>query len=216
MDNRSRYQNRIRCIAIGKDLCDGPRALFPPKAVDDYGWLEQDVRITLSSATRVRSIIVFSDDSMNRDDGFLPPMLRYCEWDRSADQPGLKDWPTVSIRLGRVRESPAVDKVIREVQASVRTLEFVPTGLCLNRDGTNPDWDTEHPDYSIFLRNDRQYVECFSLSVKNDLLKLRMNDFFESLLAELVDIDRSGWRERYKQNIKENYPLKSWDWDYEA
>ncbi|MES2934034.1 MAG: hypothetical protein V4805_11175 [Pseudomonadota bacterium] len=94
--------NTRRCLLIGQELISGPTALYPPQTLDDSGWLEPDLRITLfwPGWRKIESIIVYADDTMNRENDFLDPMIRHCVWDRKNDWSGKNAWPSVEISIG--------------------------------------------------------------------------------------------------------------------
>lgn len=76
----------------------------PPKEVDDHGWFEQSLRIALQSNPfgKVESIIVYSDDTINKEKNFFAPVLRHCVWDQT-DHSSKTGWPNVEIKLGSIK-----------------------------------------------------------------------------------------------------------------
>lgn len=210
--------NRRRCLQVGRELIEGPRALFPPEVVDDFGWLEAELRISLwwPSCERIESVAVYSDDTMNRDSGFLPPMLRHSVWHRANDLKGANAWPSVEVKLGVLRSQQAVDNCLRSIQHGVQRLSFPPIGLSVARDVADVTAAPGLPDYAVWVRNGLQSVEYHSCPVANDPFTTQVIDAFSELAAELQDIEKQGWRERYDRNLRSEYPASAWEWAYEA
>ena len=104
---------RRRCLRIGRALLEGPSAIFPPKELDEYGWLEAEFRLTIKWPRQgiYESVSVFSGGSMNRDENFLVPMIRRCRWNRSADMAHTNPWPSAAVELGHIRDHSRVDAV---------------------------------------------------------------------------------------------------------
>jgi len=96
------HQRIRRVLHVGRALVEGPRALFPPAALDDFGWLEPYLRIELSSSGLEvsRSIAIYTDSTMNRDDNFSLPS--------SGMQSGSKDKTGTMHRYGPASTSRSV------------------------------------------------------------------------------------------------------------
>jgi hypothetical protein len=216
MNDLTKKERRIyRCIRIGNQFIEGPRALFPPKRIDDYGWLEPQLRITLYHGfKRLESIAVYVDNSMNRDKGFLPPMLRYCSWNRREDQKAANTWPSLELRLGRVRSRKAVSALITAIQHQAQTLRFEAAGLQATRNEVKVVDENNFPGYSLFLANWCQQLDYTSRSIAGDKLKPHVFQTFGALASALVEIDKTGWRERFDRNLKPESARKDWEWVY--
>jgi len=204
--------NRRRCLRIGRALLEGPTAIFPPSSVDDYGWLEADFSLTVKWPGNdiQESLHVFSDDSMNRDDNFLAPMIRRCLWKRSVDIAGTNEWPTVAIELGFVQDCSRVDALLRNVHRMLSGLPFAELGLSTRRDVADIELDSDEPEFRIWARNGVQSIEYWSLPVSPAQLGLSLCEVHSELLAELVPIVQSGWRERYDHDLREE-PKATWE-----
>lgn len=204
--------NRRRCLRVGRALLEGPTAIFPPGSVDDFGWLEADFSLTIKwpGNNIHESLHVFSDDSMNRDDHFLAPMIRRCLWKRSADMAGTNEWPTATIELGFVRDCSRVDALLRTVHRSLSRLPFAELGLSKQRDVADVELDFDEPGFRIWARNGVQSIEYWSLPVSPAQLGLSLREVHSELLAELAPVSQSGWRERYDHDLQ-NEPQTSWE-----
>jgi len=204
--------NRRRCLRVGRALLEGPTAIFPPSSVDAYGWLEADFSLTVKwpGNSIHESLHVFSDDSMNRDDNFLAPMIRRCLWKRSLDMTGTNEWPTATIELGFVRDCSRVDVLLRNVHRKLSGLPFAELGLSTQRDVADVELDFDEPEFRIWARNGVQSIEYWSLPVSPAQLGLSLREVHSELLAELAPISQSGWRERYNHDLREE-PQASWE-----
>ena len=217
MDDATRL-NRNRCLQIGRELIQGPRALFPPKEADESDWLEAQLHITLRwpSYERIESVIVYVDSTMNKEDGFLPPMLRHAVWRRPDDLSGAHAWPSIVVRLGSIKNQQAVDACLMSLQDNVRQISFLPIGLSLKRDVANVISAPSLPEYTVSLRNGVQGFEYSSCSIENDFFSIQINESFNALTAELHDINPQGWQERYDRNLKTEFPATCWEWNYDV
>lgn len=193
-------------------LLDGPSAIFPPREMDEYGWLEADFRLTIKwpKQGKHESLSVFSDDSMNREENFLAPLIRRCVWNRSADLADTNAWPSVSVELGHVRDHSRVDAVLREVHRKLAGLPFAELGLSTRRDVADIEIDPSEPEFRVWARNGAQSIEYWSLPVSPAKLGLSFGQVHEDLLAELVPLLQEGWRERYDYDLREE-PRAPWE-----
>ncbi|KQZ40062.1 hypothetical protein ASD58_06710 [Duganella sp. Root1480D1] len=184
-------------------MLDGPLAIFPPESIDSYGWLEADFQLTITwpGAAQFESIHVFSDDSMNREQDFLPPMIRRCHWNRKADMAGENLWPTATVELGFIRDHERLDSMLREVQRKVGGLPFAEIGLSTLRGVADVELDFPEPEFRIWMRNGGRSLEYWSLPVGPKQLGISFIQVHADLLAEFVPMSRSGWRERYENDL---------------
>lgn len=110
--DKEKTKNLRRCFAIGYELINGPEAIFPPYRKDEFGWLEADLRIILTQHDhkKIESISIFVDDTMNREDDFLSPIIRHCTWLRDKDHSGNNGWPTIEMLYSGIKHNEMVDK----------------------------------------------------------------------------------------------------------
>ena len=204
--------NRRRCLRIGRALLEGPSAIFPPKELDEYGWLEADFRLTIkwSGQDIHESVSVFSDDSMNREENFLAPMIRRCCWNRSADMANTNSWPSAAVELGHIRDHSRVDALLRGVHRRLTGLPFCELGLSTQRDVADLEIDSSEPEFRVWARNGVQSIEYWSLPVAAAKLGLSFRGVYEDLLAELVPGSPLGWRERYDYDLRDE-PRDFWE-----
>jgi len=71
--------DHARRFEVGNQILEGPRSIFPPREIADYGWLEPSLLIILRKIDLIifESIALFCDDSVNRESDFLSPMVRH-------------------------------------------------------------------------------------------------------------------------------------------
>lgn len=208
----SKHLSQRRCLRVGRALLEGPSAIFPPSEIDNYGWLEADFRLMIKwpGQHRHESVSVFSDDSMNRDENFLPPMIRRCLWNRSADLASTSAWPSTLIELGHIRDHSRIDALLRGVHRKLTGLPFSELGLSTQRDVANLELDPSEPEFRVWTRNGAQSIEYWSLPVAAANFGLSFRQVYEALLAELVPVSPQGWRERYDHDLREE-PRASWE-----
>lgn len=205
--------NRRRCLRIGRALLDGPSAIFPPASLDDYGWLEAEFRLTVKwpGNHMHESLQVFCDDSMNRDENFLAPMIRRCVWNRSADMANTNPWPSATVEIGSIRNNSRVDTILRDVQRTLSILPFAEHGLSLRRDVADIEIDSTEPEFRVWARNGVQSIEYWSVPVAAASLGLSFSQIHAELLSEMAAISpTTGWRERYDCDLREE-PRASWE-----
>lgn len=199
-------------MRVGWALLEGPTGVFPPETLDDYGWLETDFRLIIQWPRQAghESISILSDDTVNRDSDFLPPMIRHCQWNRSADLTGANAWPTTSITLAYIRDRAKIDALLREVHGKLPALPFEVLGLSTQRDMPELECDDSEPTYWVWVRNGVQYLEYHSAPVVADKLVIPFREIYTSLLAEMIPITIQGWRERYDYDLRDE-PLQPWE-----
>jgi hypothetical protein len=211
-------KTRHRVVRVGNLLVEGPFSIRPPQEVDEYGWLECDLRLTQSVAGVVTSVAVYVDDSMNREEDFLPPVLRHTTWERAEDirraLAGEISWPTATVRLSHVGNAQAeVDRVMRDVQARLGSAPFVVTGLVTNRAVPNAEPDPRG-EIQVFARNGIQRVEVATRAAEDGGLHSAAVDAIASLTKLIEPISLEGWRETYSQDLRSEALSGLHYWDY--
>ncbi len=201
---------------IGWKLIAGPRVLVPRKEVTDYGWFEQDLRITLQSSPfgKTESIIVYSDSTMNKEEDFFAPVLRHCVWDQT-DHSSKNSWPNVQIRLGSIQDQSVVHDCLTRIQASVGQMPFPTIGLSSDRDVPDVEHAANSRAYELYVRNGIQAIEYNSTQLENDPFATLIFEAHDLLVSQLELMDKTGWTERYEQDFKSDaFPHPGWYWDY--
>jgi hypothetical protein len=208
--------------STGDAMIEGPHAIHPPEAIDDRGWLECDLRLSIgsSSSKPPESIAVYTDDTMNREEGFLPPMIRHAIWptksaDLKAGSHGELLWPGVIISLGMLGANASrVDTIIRTLHDCIPRLPFVPTGLSARRDTPDIDANWELGTLSLYTRNGTQAVEFHTEVLRSDNgFGRTFLDSFDELRKLVEPIPLDGWREYYWNELMSS-AQKGWYWDY--
>lgn len=192
-------------------LVDGPFSIKPPTELDDYGWLECQMRLTHWAGGVVESAAVYVDDSMNREEGFLTPLLRHVRWEQANDLrraiAGELEWPTAVISLTPIHEHrAAADALVREIFRHAASLPLVPFGLSVDRAVPEIDID-DRGRLLLFVSNGVQNVE---FSAPTSGADAGLSDVCLHGIATLREMVRPmaldvGWRESYP------YPLSATD-----
>ena len=213
MDKEKR-KNLRKCYAIGYEFTNGPEAIFPPPKEDDFGWLEADLRIILipHDQKKIESISIFVDDTMNREDNFLSPIIRHCTWLKNKDYSENNNWPTIEILYSRIGNYEIVDKKIKQMQKTISKFDFKELGLSLKRDVAKIKIDYNKPRFELFSRNGIQAITINSWAIEgsNHLPDL-VFDLFSYLKKIINPFNQNGWNERYNQDLNKVFPLKCWD-----
>ena len=84
--------NQRRILRIGNKLIEGPSAIF---RISEGDWLEKDLHIYFfdPKSGNIESYSIWSDDSMNKTENFLFPMIRVLKWNRRVDLSNLRQNP---------------------------------------------------------------------------------------------------------------------------
>lgn len=203
--------NRRKCLRVGQAMIDGPSALFQPPSIDDYGWLEAEFYLSIKwpGSHQYESLQVFCDDSMNRDENFLPPMMRRCVWHRQADLSKPGPWPTATVEIGYIRDHARMDALLRQIQGKLACLPFASLGLSLQRDSAKVEEDYSEPACRIRARNGVQSIDYWSVQVPAATLGFSYRQLHAELLAEFDPISPEGWREHYDHDLRTE-PQSGW------
>jgi hypothetical protein len=201
---------------IGWTLIAGPRALVPPKAMTDHGWFEQDLRITLQSnpSGKIESIVVYTDDTMNKEEDFFAPVLRHCVWDQT-DNSSENGWPNTEIKLGSIKDQSLIHDCLTHIQASVGQMPFPTIGLSVTRDVPDVKHAVNSRAYSLYLRNGIQAIEYNSWQLEDDPFASLIFESYDLLVSQREPMHKTGWTERYDHDFKsDDFPHPGWYWDY--
>ena len=207
--------NRYRRLhRLADALLEGPAFIRPPVSRDRDGYLARDFGIRLHLATPIpgkrmaiyrqphQSIAVYTDATMNRARGFLPPIIRYATWDRLKDLPQLNDtdrpWPHVEVTLGAMANRRAVSALILKLQQRLRRVPFVPyfsarRGVAKTVGGGLPGV------MRFFARNGIQLIEygAFTDGPDRGLARLAIAGM-QLLREQLNPFSLRGWKEFYE------------------
>lgn len=86
-----------------------------------------------------RSWHIFCDACGHDESGYLTPMVRFAEWQKSP-APSLQEWPPVRVQLAQFPPDAAdLHAVIRELQAELARLPFPLRNLPVRRDFGDDD-----------------------------------------------------------------------------
>lgn len=200
---------------IGETIVEGPRSLLPPNNNDD--WLEKDVSIYTNDIPelRIQGISLWTDSTMNKESGFLKPIIRFTHWERQNDLQNRKSssFPDVRVFLGHIDEAffDSLNKAIIEIQEMLPSLVFKPTGISLARDIPDADNFDYRSSYSIYVRNGIQSLTHYSPVLIDDAFTRKVLELKTLMLKSISEISKEGWRERYSAS----FDSKSFDWSYD-
>jgi hypothetical protein len=164
-------------------------------------------------AESVRSISIFADHTMNRDEDLLQPVIRRAEWNRALDKKNRPNWPMVDISLGYCEDALAqVEEVVLGLQDSAQRLPFVAIGLSTHRSRPEPpgDW---LGFLELHLVNGAQSLTFLAQWRTDNDLAARLCLAFAQLEAAMQPIRRTGWLERYRADLSSERVGILWDWD---
>jgi hypothetical protein len=166
----ARDKKRWACARIARALLEGPEWLDPPKRVDDFGWLNPVLIISvvpLGVDKPCYSYSVFVDDTTNRDDNFLKPVVRKAYWHRPGEYLSRRpmNWPMVDVHhhVMNSSEQRQMHRLLRCMDISFRKIDFLTGGLITDRTAPSdsfPKGELPSPR-SLFVkrRNGCQYIE---------------------------------------------------------
>jgi hypothetical protein len=203
-------------LNIGHALIDGPRALFPPDSIDEFGWMEPAIKLGHWETPRLvwTSLAIYFDDTMNREDNFLHPVIRYAHWNQNQDTftKPRPNWPTVDIQLSYVDEHlEQVNQKVYELHSALTQPPFIPFRVATRNDAPNIETDNSRGILWVEVTNNLQQIKFYTPDLlSGDVLTDRFFILFNFLREIMRPIDRTGWRERYDHDLN---IMKHWDWN---
>ena len=167
---RAWYRNRTMTKNIALKLLDGPEWMEPLKKRVSFEELVPVFKVVvcpLDYRKPAYSYSVFVDDTTNRDEDFLTPVVRKVEWHRPREHQSriLRKWPIITVLHHTMTpsEQQVIHKMLLRLDLSLRTLDFFSAGLITDRTtprGSYPkkDWP-EQRAMVVTRRNFCQYVK---------------------------------------------------------
>jgi len=206
-------------LAIGNQLLQGPRTIIT--AHDAHGWLEKDIAVYLHyfGHNRLHHISLWSDDTINREKNFLPPVIRLAQWERQQDVERFQageavQWPSVTVSLGYIK-APFIHQLhiaLLDIQQQVNSLQFAPMGLRRKRDVPCIPVSEQYIDFEIWMRNGAQSICYASPLLQADAFCKKVFELKQLLLSSMQPFDYTGWKEKYTTSF-----AKEWHyWNYET
>jgi len=218
--NRNTHHKRV--IKIGNKLVEGPSAIF---RLSDGDWLEKDLHITIWNGGSRSTYSLWTDDSMNKEEGFLPPMIRILNWNRKQDLAELREdenrkFPTIELELGTIKTSKfdQLENAFISIQKAVKeSNDYVPYKISRKRDYAELeiDYDKEYLDFSIYVRNGSQALEFSSSGNYSNPLVQQILALIRLLTESIEPVDKSAWKERYYELTEEYLEGEIPEWYYE-
>jgi hypothetical protein len=221
-DNKYR-QSKVRCTKIALALLEGPYLIMPPVRIDKFGWLEPTLKIverTFGIDSTGISCSVFVDNTINREDGFLEPLVRYVKWDRAYENKvkRIRVWPQAVIKhhVLQKKEQRELHNLLLAIDKSLSNIEFLTAGLITDR--SDPQGCVENENLKSLPRmlkierwNFCQRIN-FSLGEYNELNK-KVENAARSILSYIKQVCKQdsemNYRELYENDLK-NSKQDSW------
>ena len=213
-----KIKNRMRRIRteIARELIDGPRSIFPWRRIDDFGWLEPVMQITIGGLEIDKicsSFSIYVDNTINRDENFLTPIVRFAIWDRPKEYRAkrFKKWPEVKIfQHGLTKEEQEnIDYLLKLLDTKISNIQFAVGGLITDR--SNPPLPDESfagfRQLSFKRWNSCQTIEFFFGEDNN--LNNELEEIVRKISCYIRELCKSpmkkSYRERYNLNLKNLY-----------
>jgi hypothetical protein len=204
---------------VGRALIEGPEQLYPPSRIDNFGYLEPVLKIydfPMAVTKHAYSWLIYTDDTINRHENFLVPVVRFADWNRPYEQAvrRVRKWPVVNISQHILSENEQikVDKLLRELDRSLSKIDFVEAGLITNRETPPecyPNKDKSSCNWvrhlSVVRSNACQSIELglglFGSDNKHIETAVRaIAEYIEELC--LLSPAKLPYRESYEENLK--------------
>jgi len=217
-------ENQRRVLTIGNKLVAGPNAIF---RISDGSWLEKDLHFSIyeEGLKKIETYSLWTDDSMNKEENFLSPMIRILTWERRRDLNDLNDnktrkFPMIDVKLGIIHDDKLEEvnqKFISFQKIVTENNNYIPFKLSTKRDSADIkiNYDQEYIDYSIYMRNGAQSFEFCSTGNNSDNLVKGINDFKKLLQESIQVINKSEWKERYYELTEDYIEGEFLEWYYE-
>ena len=211
---------------LGYTIIDGPISIYQPG--NDLEWYEQDIFIKIN-ITGVRSninhilghesISIWADNTMNKEKNFFQPIIRHAKWMKTDDLDKMRgkekfSFPAVKILLGHIKENKELEKELLKFQEQIKYLPYVPSGLSLNRDIPELEYDHKFAAFSIFFRNGVQSIEFNSEPILEDIFTQNVFDLFNTIKKHMEVFDHKGWIEKYNIDFNTLVNTGYYKWDY--
>lgn len=219
-----RKTNHRRVMKIGNKLVEGPSAIF---RLSEGDWLEKDLHITIRDGEyrNISTYSLWTDDSMNKEEDFLPPMIRILNWKRRQDLEELREdenrnFPKIALELGTIKNSKfeQLENSFISIQKAVKeSNDYVPYKISRKRDYAELeiDFEKEYLDFSIYVRNGSQSMELNSCGNFSNPLVDQIRRIIELLKESIEPVEKSEWKERYYELTEEYLEGGIPEWYYE-
>lgn len=209
---------------IAYELLDGQRAIFPSKR--KYEWLESVLTIKQYPLGIDKNSVTYSiyvDNTINKEDNFLLPIVRIAKWDRlkELNAKRFKRWPEIQIIQHELTklEQKKIDEFLKKLDSKISTLQFAVGGLITDRSDPTPiDINTGFRDLIIKRWNGCQTIDFYFGDSNN--LNFELEETVRDLMNYIAEVCKTPikkpYTERYNQNLKELYKPHDWVslWDY--
>ena len=209
-------QSQVRCAQIAFALLEGPYLIKPPVRIDNFGWLEPTLKIvkrTFGVDSVGVSCSVFVDNTINRENGFLEPLVRYVEWDRAYENKfkRIRTWPQAVIRhhILRKKEQKELHSLLLAIDKSLSNIEFLTAGLITDRSGPQGCYKNENFETLPRLLRIERWNFCQNIDLQlgeYDGLNKKTENAAQSIMLYIKQVceqDKEvNYRELYKQNLK--------------
>ncbi|NOS93249.1 MAG: hypothetical protein HOP30_15120 [Cyclobacteriaceae bacterium] len=181
--------------------------------------MEKDISIYARylGDNRIHHISLWSDSTMNKENDFLKPIIRFAHWERQNDLDKSRDkieitWPDIRIFLGYIKPEKfeELNSELIKLQQLIPKIHFASLGISLKRDVAELQRSDVSVEYEIWIRNGTQSLRYYSPLIENNVFLEKAIELKQLLLASMDEIDLTGWKERYDSPLD----TSSFDWDY--
>ena len=163
----------------------------------------------------MQQISLWSDSTVNKENNFLKPIIRFAHWERQNDLVKDKEinWPDVRVFLGYIKEDhfDQLNNAMIDIQKSIPALVFKPLGISLARDVVDVEICEPNVEYAIYIRNGVQSITYYSPLLANDRFSNKVVELKNLMLRSVEQFDSTGWKERYESPLDAD----TFDWDYQ-
>ena len=167
---------------------------------------------------------IWTDCSMNKEEDFLPPMIRILNWKRKQDLDDLKQeesrkFPKIELEFGTIKNSKfdQLENAFIAIQKAVKEdNDYVPYKISRQRDQADiqVDYDKEYLNFSIYVRNGSQCLEFSSSGNYSNPMIQQIQNLIHLFNESIEPVDKSEWKERYYELTEEYLEGEIPEWYY--
>jgi hypothetical protein len=171
--------------------------MYPPGEAP--GYLAQAFFLVWRNAglAQLKSVCILTDASGPHGGRYLAPVLRFAEWDRTADLRARDLAPHLSLTFAHCRNWRAIQAITKALHHQCRSLPFEPVGISRTRRGPKLAVDGTHDSFAVRLSNGAQHVEFASDALAGDPTTALLRSSLAQLRAQAEFFSADGWLEAH-------------------